>query len=182
MSSIRKTNTNTRKTNTRKTNTRKTNLKRILTGRIPSLKQTRSMRSMPSAAALYKTLVPTFLHMLNTVKLYHWRTTSYATHKATDDLYGKLNEKLDEFVEVMLGKGEIAGGDKRATLLTVPMLKLTTFSNNEAFKNQIEYYKKFLIAFSADKTFNVAANADLMAIRDELLAVLNQFLYLLTLS
>ena len=135
------------------------------------------MRSMPSAAALYKTLVPTFLHMLNTVKLYHWRTTIYATHKATDDLYGKLNEKLDEFVE-----GEIAGGDKRATLLTVPMLKLTTFSNNEAFKNQIEYYKKFLIAFSADKTFNVAANADLMAIRDELLAVLNQFLYLLTLS
>ena len=127
-------------------------------------------------------IVPTFLHMLNTVKLYHWRTTSYATHKATDDLYGKLNEKLDEFVEVMLGKGEIAGGDKRATLLTVPMLKLTTFSNNEAFKNQIEYYKKFLIAFSADKTFNVAANADLMAIRDELLAVLNQFLYLLTLS
>jgi len=33
-------------------------------------------------------IVPTFLHMLNTVKLYHWKTTSFSTHKATDELYG----------------------------------------------------------------------------------------------
>ena len=41
-----------------------------------------------------------FLEMLNTVKLYHWKTYSYATHEATDKLYKELNEYIDEFIEV----------------------------------------------------------------------------------
>ena len=75
-------------------------------------------------------IVPTFLHMLNTVKLYHWKTTSFSTHKATDELYGTLNEQLDKFVEVMLGKREM-GGRK---LLNVSMIKLGVYSNNNAFE------------------------------------------------
>ena len=125
-------------------------------------------------------IVPTFLQMLNTVKLYHWKTTSFATHKATDELYGTLGEKIDEFVEVMLGKGEMGG---RAKLLNTPVLKLTMFSSNDAFKKQIEIYKKFLIDMSVGNGggMNVPANTDLLAIRDEILAALNKFLYLLTL-
>ena len=42
--------------------------------------------------------------MLNVVKIYHWKTFSYATHKATDELYEELNENIDKFVEVLLGK------------------------------------------------------------------------------
>ena len=121
-------------------------------------------------------IVPTFLHMLNTVKLYHWKTTSFSTHKATDELYGSLNEKIDQFVEVMLGKREMGG---RAKLLNVPMIKLSVFSNNEAFIKQIENYKAFLLDFSA---FDPVMNADLLAIRDEILADFNKFLYLLTLN
>jgi len=49
-------------------------------------------------------IVAMFLQMLNTVKLYHWKTYSYAQHKATDELYSKLNENIDSFVEIMLGK------------------------------------------------------------------------------
>jgi hypothetical protein len=125
-------------------------------------------------------IVPTFLQMLNTVKLYHWKTTSFATHKATDELYGTLGEKIDEFVEVMLGKGEMGG---RAKLLNTPVLKLTMFSSNDAFKKQVEIYKKFLLDMSVGNGggMNVPANTDLLAIRDEILAALNQFLYLLTL-
>ena len=51
-------------------------------------------------------LIRTFLEMLNIVKLYHWRTHSYAEHKATDELYAKLNEHIDTFVEVLLGKDQ----------------------------------------------------------------------------
>jgi hypothetical protein len=158
--------------------------KHILTGRRPSLKRTQhhSRRAPPvGGSSIYKTIVPTFLHMLNTVKLYHWKTLSYATHKATDDLYGKLNDKLDDFVEVMLGKGAIAGGANRANLLNVPLIKLTPFSNNIAFKKQIDYYITFLLNLSNNTTFNVPANVDLLAIRDEIVANFNQFLYLLTL-
>jgi len=31
------------------------------------------------------------LQMLMTVKLYHWNTLSFSTHKATDELYGSLH-------------------------------------------------------------------------------------------
>jgi len=121
-------------------------------------------------------LVPTFLHMLNTVKLYHWKTTSFSTHKATDELYGTLNDKIDDFVEVLLGKREMGG---RAKLLNVPLIKLSVYSNNEAFKKQIENYKTFLLGLN--ETLGSTVNTDLLAIRDEILAAFNKFLYLLSL-
>lgn len=49
-------------------------------------------------------MVKVFLEVLNMVKLYHWKTHSFAQHKATDDLYSKLNDHMDRFVEVLLGK------------------------------------------------------------------------------
>jgi hypothetical protein len=129
--------------------------------------------ALGTAALGTAALVPTFLHMLNTVKLYHWKTTSFSTHKATDELYSKLNEKIDEFVEVMLGKRELGG---RAKLLNVSLIKLSVYSNNDAFKKQIEMYKDFLLSF------NESLGVDLLAIRDEILAAFNQFLYLLSLN
>lgn len=126
-------------------------------------------------------VIPTFMHMLNTVKLYHWKTTSYSTHKATDQLYSDLNEKIDEFVEILLGKPNITI-QKRNALLNVTTIKLHQYNNNDDFKKQIEQYKIFLMKFSTNKAFNVPANSDLINKRDELLALLNQFLYLLTLN
>ena len=148
----------------------------ILTGRLP----TRRVKRVSAASkGSTETIVPTFLHMLNTVKLYHWKTTSYSTHKATDELYGSLNDKIDHFVEVMLGKKELGG---RAKLLRVPMIKLSVFSNNEAFKKQIESYKLFLLNMTNDPVLSAQMNTDLLAIRDEILADFNKFLYLLTLG
>ena len=158
----------------------------ILTGRRPTLKR-RDVKTAGKGKGTGKgtgkgisasatNIVPTFLHMLNTVKLYHWRTTDYSTHKATDKLYGALNEKIDQFVEVMLGKNEMGG---RAKLLNATNLKIDIFSHNDAFKKQIEIYKQFLLNLSNDSTFNSLPNTDLLAIRDEILADMNQFLYLL---
>jgi len=123
-------------------------------------------------------IVSTFLDMLNTVKLYHWKTKCFAAHKASDELYNTLNEKVDEFVEVMLGKDELGG---RAKLLNVPDLKLTLVSNDDVFRKQIEVYKTFLLNMSMGLG-SVPANTDLLAIRDEILAALNQFLYLQSLN
>jgi len=49
-------------------------------------------------------IVKIFMEILNMVKLYHWKTRSYAQHKATDELYSKLNEDIDKFIEILLGK------------------------------------------------------------------------------
>jgi DNA-binding ferritin-like protein len=166
---------------------RKTRRQQILTGRKPSLKRkggasslkknTRSTKRM--SMSMNSAIVPTFLHMLNTVKLYHWKTTSFSTHKATDELYASLNEKLDHFVEVMLGKNEMGG---RAKLLNVSTLNLDVYSNNESFIKQIEIYKTYLLNLSNDTGFNILNNVDLLAIRDEIVADFNKFLYLLSLN
>ena len=158
--------------------------RRILTGKRPTKKRlpVRTMQAMRAPAAMRAPLtteiVPTFLHMLNTVKLYHWKTTSFATHKATDELYATLNEKLDDFVEVMLGKREMGG---RAKLLNVALIKLGVYSDNDAFRKQIESYKSFLLAMDESLVMGMK-NTDLLAIRDEILAAFNKFLYLLSLG
>ena len=53
---------------------------------------------------VHKDIIYFFLQMINSIKLFHWKTTDYATHKATDQLYADLNLKIDQFVEVLLGK------------------------------------------------------------------------------
>jgi len=124
-----------------------------------------------------KEITCTFLEMLIMVKLYHWKTYSYAQHKATDDLYSKLNENIDKFMEVLLGKTE-----KRTNLLKQPTISLIDLSSKEQLKNKIDDFKVFLVNLTDNKFIMKMSNTDLLNIRDEILGDLNQFLYLLTLN
>ena len=142
---------------------------------VKSAKSTKTMKTMKTMKrSIYSAIVPTFLGMLNTVKLYHWRTTSFATHKATDQLYADLNAKVDTFVETLLGT------QSRANILS--MGRTISVQTNTDLKKTMASYKQFLMRLSTDPQFNIAANTDLLAQRDELLAVINQFLYLITLN
>ena len=116
--------------------------------------------------------VDVFLGILNIVKLYHWKTFSYAQHKATDELYSSLNDHMDKFVEIMLGKD-----DSRLENLSKHLELLNTSSKSE-FKDRIYKYRDFLVKLNSmlDKEFD----SDLLNVRDELLGDINQFLYLLT--
>ena len=117
-------------------------------------------------------IVKMFIEILNNVKLYHWRTKSYAQHKATDELYEKLNKDIDSFVEVMLGKDEtrIKHLEKETTTLD--------FSNKKEFKDNIFKFREFL----TDMNYHLDKNkdTDLLSIRDDTLIDINQFLYLMT--
>ena len=147
-----------------------------------STKRSNTTKKSIISKNIYHQIIFCFMHMLNTIKLYHWKTTSYSTHKATDQLYTDLNSKIDEFVEVMLGKPHIAYN--RNFILNIQNIKLKKYNNNSDFKKEIEYYKMFMIDLSQKREFseNNNLNVDLLAIRDEILALLNQFLYLLTLK
>jgi DNA-binding ferritin-like protein len=118
------------------------------------------------------TVVKFFLEMLNTVKLYHWKTKSFPQHKATDELYEHLNTHIDEFVEVMLGK------DQSRVKIIERRIQLYDFSNVSGFKNKIYEYRDFLI----DLTHHLdeKRDSDLLNIRDEILGDINKFLYLLS--
>jgi len=134
---------------------------------------TRSVRSTNKYSQQH--IVTMFLQMLNTVKLYHWKTSSYAQHKATDELYSNLNESIDTFVEIMLGKT-----GSRVNLTGTKSIPLLDYTDLAGFKREVEMYKNYLIGLTTDSGFDGKKDTDLLNVRDELLGHLNQFTYLLT--
>jgi DNA-binding ferritin-like protein len=116
-------------------------------------------------------IVKKFLELLNMVKLYHWRTKSYAQHKATDELYESLNKHIDEFVEVLLGK------ENRRVKMVEKSLRLIDNMNTGDFKSHIYEFREFLANMD---THFPKKDGGLLSIRDDLLVDINQFLYLMT--
>jgi DNA-binding ferritin-like protein len=118
-------------------------------------------------------IVKKFLELLNMVKLYHWKTRSYAQHKATDELYERLNKHIDEFVEVLLGK------ENRRVKMIEKSLRILDNNTSGEFKNHIYEFREFLVNLE-----NSCKKKDtgLLSIRDDLLIDINQFLYLMSLD
>jgi hypothetical protein len=123
-------------------------------------------------------IVKIFLQFLITIKLYHWNTLSYSTHKATDELYSKLNEGIDTFVEVLLGKKS----GSRINISNNQTISLRNYSSNTEIKKQTVDFKQFLIGLNSNPNLKNIENSDLFNIRDEILQNIDQFLYLLSLK
>lgn len=115
-------------------------------------------------------IVRKFLEMVNVIKLYHWKTRTYSEHKATDDLYTKLSANVDRFVEVYLGKdgSRIKNWNSEMSILQ--------YHRKKDFRSKMFEYREFLTDLS--NCLDAKRDVDLLNIRDELLADLNQFLYL----
>jgi hypothetical protein len=128
-----------------------------------------------SLVSFQKEITVVFLEMLLMVKLFHWKTYSYATHTATDKLYSKLNEDIDSFIEILLGKTGI-----RIDLTKKKNIRLIDLYSPEALKREIEAFKGYLVSLNSNKAMNSMSNTDLFNIRDTILGDMNQFLYLLT--
>ena len=122
-----------------------------------------------------KQITIVFLEMLMMVKLFHWKTHSYATHKATDGLYDDLNEHIDKFIEVLLGKT-----GSRIDLMSKKTISLIDLNSQESLKSKIMSLKNYFVSLDNNKALSTMSNSDLFNIRDEILADLNKFLYLLT--
>ena len=126
-------------------------------------------------------IVIKFLEILNTVKLYHWKTYTYATHQATNEFHEKLGTNIDTFVEALLGKGTGKYGD-RINLSKTKSIPLKDFSSIKDFKREITNFSKYLTSLNSTPLFKDPTSSDLLTIRDEILKDVNQFLYLLTFS
>jgi DNA-binding ferritin-like protein len=140
------------------------------------LNKTRKVLSNNTSLSTFqKEITVVFLEILLMVKLFHWKTSSYSTHKATDDLYTKLNENIDSFIEVLLGKSGY-----RTNLMSHKNIKLLDLNSSEALKEKVQSFKTYLVSLNNNKAMKQMANTDLYNIRDTILGDLNQFLYLLT--
>ena len=136
-------------------------------------------KSPGNADAFEREITVRFLEMIIMIKLYHWKTYTYATHIATDDLYSKVNKNMDKFIEVLLGKV-----GNRINLLKHKSIKLTDFNSSiddtKKFKYEIVKFKEYLVNLNTNSFMVKMANSDLYNIRDEILSDLNQFLYLIS--
>ena len=142
------------------------------------MKQTKTLKSRSKKRNTRKqsqkksVMVKTFMEILAMIKLYHWKTHSFSQHKATDDLYSKLNENIDKFVETLLGKS-----NSRIQMLEKKM-NMYDLDTKTELRERLFEFREFLV--DMNQTFDSKRDSDLLNIRDEILGDVNQFLYLLT--
>ena len=145
-----------------------------------------------------------FLELLNTIKVYHWSTLSYPTHKATDELYIKLTELVDSFIEIYIGHCSRGRGNGSGSAASgVPVFQ---FKNNRrrggggggggpghrssssmpfCYCKSLDAFCKILddnIVHLEGLTKQLDGYTDLVNIRDEMVGALAQALYLLRLK
>ena len=135
----------------------------------------RNRNVLSSAPKFQQEITVKFMEMLMMIKIYHWKTHSYATHKATDELYSKFNEHMDKFIEVLLGKS-----NSRIELTNEKQISLIDLNNQEQLIQKVDKFKSYLVSLNTNKALSSMSNTDLLNIRDEILGDMNQFLYLLT--
>jgi hypothetical protein len=118
--------------------------------------------------------LPRFFFSLQlNIKMYHWQTSSYARHKATNNLLESLDSLIDKFMEIYQGKfGKIPSG--------FTSINIRTLTDEESAVDFIQKCIDFLNNITEEDT-NISSNdTDLLNIRDEMVGQLNQTLYLFT--
>jgi Family of unknown function (DUF5856) len=118
-------------------------------------------------------LVPVFFQILNTLRLYHWQTRSYARHKAADELHSNLEGLMDKFMESFMGK-----------------YGRPSFPNDNSFKLEIDehtdesivVFLEKIIMYVSTEIPEITVDTDLLNIRDEMLTELHKAMYLFTLQ
>ena len=105
-----------------------------------------------------------FLQLQNNILLFHWNTTSYSAHKASDKLYKNLATLIDKFIEVGLEK-RIPAFEEKTTVCNHTLPKMKTY-----LKQSVNVLKKMKL------------ENDLANLRDAMIEEIHQFLYLANLN
>lgn len=125
-------------------------------------------------------IVSPLLTILNQIKIYHWQTKSFSEHKALDMAYESFEELIDEFIEVYQGTFGRIKSASGVFEFELENLESEEYSDQGSYlAAKIDQWITYLKSFNNDADLN--DKSDLLNIRDEMLATLNQLKYLLTL-
>lgn len=103
-------------------------------------------------------------------KLYHWNTTSYPRHIASDRFDHVLESLIDKFMEVFIGRYQIK-----------PLIHKLQIEDAYLNDKGIETAYKQVRDVLSEMQKNIP-DSDLLNIRDELVGEINKNLYLFTLN
>lgn len=110
-----------------------------------------------------------FFVFQNNLKLFHFQTSRYGAHKASDKLYVKFEELCDKYIEVFQGKyGRIPAIDSA--------IKVNTFDYLE-FE---EFCEKYIVLLEGVSQGSAVMDDELKTILDDMIGEINRFLYLLS--
>jgi hypothetical protein len=124
-------------------------------------------------------LILDLLQLKNTLQLVHWTTSSYAKHKATDNLIEQLQSKTDEYTEVAIGCDIINKKKFKKLLIEKYNLKpLYKFEENHSFI--IELCNRIIKNLELSKIEILSKQSDLQNITDEIIGHIHQFIYLMS--
>lgn len=114
-----------------------------------------------------------FLQLQAQLRVLHWQTKSFAEHEALGKAYSALDGLVDQFVEVHSGR---YGSTLAKVKFEVSVFNYKDTRSVDVVDNAIAY-----LATELPTSLN-EGDTDLLNIRDEMVAVLNQTKYLLRLS
>lgn len=115
-------------------------------------------------------IVKFFFTLQLLIKQYHWMTISFARHKASDQLLEKLDDNIDKFVEVFIGRYNV-----KPIINSIKMD--TVYLSEDGNMKLLNESRTYLESLS-----NQIKDAELLNIRDEIVADLNQTIYLYNLK
>ena len=116
-------------------------------------------------------IITEFLSIQQHVRIYHWTTPVYNQHVVSGQLYVKLDNLIDKFVETFSGKNKLTFEPFTITVLT-----------NKNILSILSRFKQFLITDLELALQSGMKNTDLKNIRDEILGEVNKFVFLLKLK
>jgi DNA-binding ferritin-like protein len=118
-------------------------------------------------------LLERFLSFQQQIRLYHWTTRSYARHVASGSLYESLDKKIDQFIETLQG---------RHTIKNVRFkMDVWSMTDKEIVK-ELHRFCDFLAKDIEEMLDELSISSDLKNIRDEMISLTHQTLYLFSLK
>ena len=107
-------------------------------------------------------------------KIMHWQTKGFARHNAYGGIYDALDDLIDRYVEVAMGKSGRFVLDETTGTLTLTNLKdIKIIEHVQSIKAEL---------MNLSNELDSTKDTDLLNIRDEMLAEVNKLAYLLTLE
>jgi hypothetical protein len=109
------------------------------------------------------------------IKLFHWQTKSYSEHKALDKAFGNLVDLTDELMECTMGKYGRPVLDKQHTVI------LENYSDSSSATESLQSMRK-CYCDELRPMLSPEKDSELLNLVDEIIAMFDKTMYLLTLK
>ena len=118
-------------------------------------------------------LVLKLVQIQNQFRFLHWQTFGDAKHRAYGEIYDSMGDKMDIFVEAMMGK---YGRPSFPSEFVIAFQDIQSMN----LQNFVDGIVEFLVSIT--ELLDSRYDTDLLNIRDEILSEINKLKFLLTLK